>query len=284
MELWFIIAVFFLGLLVRYFFSGFLVYRDYLNKYLIYFGLPLLVFISFLNSGNVGWLQFGLMFVIIMLLVSFIMYFLVNRFSIPAIDKASLFLCSSFGNTAYLGIPLSYLLWGDYGTLIASTFTIIVLITHFTIGLFLAHKYVHKERSFKRILRNPLLWLLFLAIILSQFDLNVPDWLGLIAHGGTFLAIFVIGSSLQLSSITSRTFSLALLKLAVVPLIALPVILLFGFDNPWSFIFLMTLPAGFINNSLALEFKFNDRLASSLITVGTLFFMFVFTVISIFYY
>ncbi|MBU1269384.1 MAG: AEC family transporter, partial [Nanoarchaeota archaeon] len=143
----FVLLFFFAGILFRYLFPHKVRFRNYLNKYLIYFALPLLVFLSVSGTDVYSMGRYVLISGLIGVLLVVLMYFLVWRLKLSKKEKASLFLCSAFGNTAFLGIPLSFVLFGDVGARVAGIFSFVLIFFHFTIGVFLANKYVDNKNS-----------------------------------------------------------------------------------------------------------------------------------------
>ncbi len=281
MEIIGVIILFLLGIISRYLFPKLLVYRKYVTKYLLYIGLPLLVFVSLKGLDNNSLFEYGLISLIIILLTIVVVYFLVKFINIPEDSKFALFLCSSFGNTAYLGIPLLYILFGAVASGIASIFTLVSLILHLTIGLFLAHTYVHKKNTFKKLFSKPFILILLFILLLSRLNFNVPKIVFSIAHLGIYIAVFIIGSSLVFASLDRKVFGYSLIKLLLMPLISIPIILFLNVANPLVFIILAATPSAFINTPLVLEFKFDDKLSASLTTISTLIFMVAFFIFAL---
>ncbi|NQU98661.1 AEC family transporter [Candidatus Woesearchaeota archaeon] len=284
MDILLIVLAFIFGIIINHLFPKLLVVRKYLNKYLIYLGIPLVVFVSLSKTKDFAFFDYAKISFLIVFFMILFMFFLVGRFSIPAKDKASLFMSSTFGNCAYLGIPLSFLVWGDKGAIIASIFTIITMSFRLTIGLFLAQYYIHKKNTFKKVFERPFLWFLLIAVILSRFEITIPSIVQIIARAGTYIAVFVIGTSLYFPYINFRTLRLSLIKLILAPIIASVFLFTLKISDPWPFLVLIAMPPAFTNNALALEFKFNHKLTSSLTTVGTLAFMFIFLIFTVFYH
>lgn len=273
MKLIIIVGFFVLGVLFSHFFRERKQIRNYINKYLIYIGLPLLVFVSFHKIQD---MPLG-KYVIISLLAGLVMimgaYLLIRTFAMPGKDKASLLLCSAYGNTAYLGIPVLYAIWGDVGSVVATVFTLATMPLRYSLGLFLAHSYTKRKNKLKEFFKLPFFWVLLGAIGLSYVIPLVPKPVEVVASASTALALFIVGTSMSFSSISWRTVGLTMLKLLVIPALCLPLFIFTGLKDPIAFIAISMMPSAFINTSLALEFKFNDKLASQLTTIGTSIFM-----------
>jgi predicted permease len=75
-----------------------------------------------------------------------------------------------FPNTGGLGIPIVYVLLGETAFVYAITFSILINIYHFTIGLWLANN----EFNIKKALQTPVLYALVAALLFKGSNTNVP--------------------------------------------------------------------------------------------------------------
>jgi predicted permease len=285
----FVILVFALGLglqpLLKRFSS--LKIKEALNKYLIYAGLPLLVFLSVRGVPVNSLGEYAIFSFIIAMAIVIVMYFIIKRLHIPSEDKAALFLSSAFGNTAYFGIPISFLLFGDTGASIAGMFTFVLLCIHLSLGLILAKKYTHSKKTIRTVLNAPLFWLLIAAFILAEIPFSIMPQAGelltVLKSVTSYLAVFIIGASLQLTAISLKTVKQSMLKLVIAPLIAIVFLVILRPIHWQTYLLLAALPSAFLNTSLALEFKFNEKLTSALTLVGSIVFLAAYLLISIIY-
>jgi len=286
MEILIVFLIFLLALTSKYVFPKILIIRNYINKYILYVGLPLIVLTSLKSLKNFKFLEYIYISVIILLFIIFIIYLFIKTFKISNKKKASLFLCSSFGNTAYLGIPLCFIFFGSRGSVIASIFSIAALLLHLTLGIFLARSYLFTKKSFKTMLKSPLIILLILVMILNTIEFQIPEFLSSISHLSVYLAIFVVGTTMDFSSFEKKTINYVFIKLLLVPIISLFILWILNSENVYVFLFLSAMPSAFINSPLSLEFEFDTKLSSRLITLSTILSMtllFVFQIFSGFF-
>jgi len=197
-------------------------------------------------------------------------------------QRSALFLCSIYGNTAYIGIPILYVIFGSIGSAIASIFSLVILFFHYTLGLWIANYYSHGRTTMRKLLHSPFLWILIFVSILSFFSLKIPPWIDTVSETGAYIAVFVVGAALVFKHLNFRTFQYSLLKLIAAPLIMLLITLVLRIEQFWPLVLLAAMPSAFTNTSLAIEFKFDEKLTSSLTTVGTLLFIAVFFIFWLF--
>ena len=101
-----------------------------------------------------------------------------------------------FPNTGGLGIPIVYVLLGETAFVYAITFSILINIYHFTIGLWLANN----SLNIKKALQTPVLYALVAALLFKGTDTEVPSVLEDVCKmlGGIVIPLMLIafGSSL----------------------------------------------------------------------------------------
>jgi len=218
-------------------------------------------------------MNYAISSIIIGLSLIIVMYFIIKKLNISNKDKAALFLCSAFGNVAFLGIPISYSLFGEEGAVIAGVFSFFMLIYRYSIGLYLSNNYLSKGTLSNQFLKKPFLWIMILVFILAQFKFKLPFVFSQIASFSTFLAIFIIGTSVDFKLINWKLFKQLFFKMILAPLIALVLAFILSKDNLFIFVLLGFMPSAFMNTTLAIEFNFNDKLSASLTTLGTVIFI-----------
>jgi len=101
-----------------------------------------------------------------------------------------------FPNTGGLGIPIVYVLLGETAFVYAITFSILINIYHFTIGLWLANN----SLNIKKALQTPVLYALIAALLFKGTNTEVPSVLEDVCKmlGGIVIPLMLIafGSSL----------------------------------------------------------------------------------------
>ena len=185
--IYFILLAFAVGFLLNHVWSKAGLVKRYLNEYLIWFGLPLFTFVTLVVSK----IELGLLFAtssILIIVFSLLVYFIVSLFRFKNSKKASLFLASTYGNSGYLGVPLSFMFFGAIGAAIAAIFAFVVSLVQFSLGVYLSNKYARQKASaIKNLLKFPLFWGILIAFTLSYFIHHVPDWLAVFSKTVTAL-------------------------------------------------------------------------------------------------
>ena len=101
-----------------------------------------------------------------------------------------------FPNTGGLGIPIVYVLLGETAFVYAITFSILINIYHFTIGLWLANN----SLNIKKVLQTPVLYALVAALLFKGTNTEVPSVIEDVCKilGGIVIPLMLIafGSSL----------------------------------------------------------------------------------------
>ena len=234
-------------LLIIFFVSGFIlkqIYKNHghvktgINNYMLYFGLPLLIFVSLVNSSyiNIGKIiSIAMLYNIFGILIFFI---LLRYLKIKNKTKAAIFLCSAFGNFAYLGIPYCFYFFGKEGAAIAAMFAMITALFHFSLGISVSRSYINKKSTSLKEMINPVSVGLVVAFIMSRFIFQVPLSIEKFAGLGTYLILFVIGLSVNLEKPDKNYIIGFLGRFVVSPILMIAILILTGFSS-YFFIFLL---------------------------------------------
>ncbi len=101
-----------------------------------------------------------------------------------------------FPNTGGLGIPIVYVLLGETAFIYAITFSTLINIYHFTVGLWLANN----SLNLKKAMQTPVLYALVIALFFKGTQTQVPSVIVEVCHmlGGIVIPLMLIafGSSL----------------------------------------------------------------------------------------
>ncbi|MNZ07526.1 Membrane transport protein [compost metagenome] len=107
-----------------------------------------------------------------------------------------------FPNSGNMGLPITLYAFGEKGLALAVAFFLVLSVGHFSLGLLLSGS----ERSPKRLLANPIIISLALALPLVIWDLELPRWLantiGLL--GGMTIPLMLLTLGVSLASIRVR--------------------------------------------------------------------------------
>jgi predicted permease len=176
-----------------------------LNEFALNIGLPVLIFsvlakASFSFSTEAPLVFANSLFVIL----SFVLIVIIGKiFRIKKQMFLTLFICSAFGNTAYLGIPVLTQVSGTQVLPIASLIVAVYLFWIFTIGVGYMDYSTDKNKKhvvkniLKNITKNPLLIAVVLGIIIGSTKIPLPgiliQSLDMITASVTPTVLIVIG-------------------------------------------------------------------------------------------
>lgn len=281
-----ILAAFALGVILNYTYSRAKVVKEYTNTYLIWFGLPLLIFLSLIrNKGSIA--DFGFFILIssvFLFAINVVNFYLVGRAKIDGKKKASLFLTTTYPNTAFLGIPILTFFFQETGALLAAIFTFITLIFHLSFGVYLSNIYLKKSRNaLSEVIKFPLLWGTVVAFILSFFVQSAPEWLFQFSKSAIYLAPFVVGLAFRMGRMESSHVYGFALKFLVMPALLFVFLLLFALPAPqeMALLLLSALPPALTSTILAIKYKFDEEYAASFTSFTSLAFLLILFIVSL---
>lgn len=104
-----------------------------------------------------------------------------------------------FPNTGNMGLPISLYAFGEHGLALAVAFFLMLSVGHFTLGMILSGA----ERSWRKLLVNPIILSLVVALSVRLFDLELPRWLANTTSllGGMAIPMMLITLGVSLASI-----------------------------------------------------------------------------------
>lgn len=126
-------------------------------------------------------------------------------------------------NTGNMGIPICLFAYGTSGLGIASAIASVIILFHFTIGVFLAKK----EFSLSVVLKNVPTYAILISILFLYFNWEVPNFLEnttfLLTYATIFLVLMSLGIALTRLKVKSwnDAILLGLVRVVIGPLIAL---------------------------------------------------------------
>ena len=179
-------------------------------------------------------------------------------------------------NTGNMGVPICLFAYGTEGLGVSASITSIIILFHFTVGVFLADR----KFNLNVILKNPP----FYAIILSAFvlynDITLPTVIINTTEWLMFATIFLILMSLGIALIRLKVFSFykaivaSLTRMILGPIIGLLLIYYFNLDGFAAGVLLIqcSMPSAVLNYLVASIYspkKIIDSVASTIV-VSTL--------------
>ncbi|MET0718937.1 MAG: AEC family transporter [Pseudoxanthomonas sp.] len=198
-------------------------------------------------------------------------------------EHAVLLLCVALGNTSFIGYPMVRALLGEHAlpyAVVYDQFGTFVLLS--TLGLYVLAKYGGDEAPtaktiLLRILKFPPVWAL--ALGLTVMPEQPPEWIASalqrLADALLPLVMLAVGLSIQLKLPRDEIKPLAtglLLKLAVMPALALALALLFGMRGTMLQVAVLesAMPTMITAAALAIAHNLAPRLAAALVGYGIL--------------
>ncbi|MCK5042875.1 MAG: hypothetical protein KAJ20_00380 [Candidatus Aenigmarchaeota archaeon] len=275
-----IIIAFLFGIFVRNIHPNYKSIRDLINTYIMYIGLPLMIFVSLTGIGkiDIGWIiLISILYNIISTAALFRIY---KRKKIRGKTKASVFLCSTYGNVGYLGIPYCIMFFGNVGASFAAIFTIITTLFHFSLGIMLSSSYLKNKKIAAKEMINPLSIGMIIALALSQLNIAIPDIINSISHFSIYLILFLIGLTTTLTRPTKDYLRGIEGKFIISPLIM--AILLFATGNLTAqylpFMLLSIMPPAFANTILSINYGFDKEYTSRFTSITTIGMIIIFSI------
>jgi len=258
-----------------------------LNAYVYYFALPALFLIDLaeidFTTENLTFALAGIIPVILIIAIYMLSYF-IFRFSK---DTLYLFIPSTtFGSYAFFGIPFIMFAFPTdealrLATLASASISLIsVAISITTLEFFRLEETPKLEgikRVAKRLSKNPLIISIFLGVLLSLSNLEIPAPISTSLHmlGSTTatVAIFLLGIFLYGRRYTqiARAFKLSLLRIALLPAIAFFVATAFNLPslNSTILVLMHAMPVAISMIVLSERYNFHKETIASLILISS---------------
>lgn len=261
---------------------------DVLNKYALWIGFPSLVFSSLakldFEPAEYSSLIVSNSFIIVACML--LSYPVSKIFRLSNRVKRTLFLLLSFGNVAYLGIPVLVSSMGEDILPVAAIISAIYVFWLLTLGIILVEVHGPEEMSLKRLLKslgtNPLLLSVILGMTASIFKIGpgemVMKTVDFFSQSVTAVVLFSLGIFLGLQKIGSLKEWLPVFWLMVLTTILLPAAFFFvlkGFNMPdaqlRSSVIDAAMPLGLTPYALSVQYKLEANLAARLVVMATAF-------------
>ena len=106
-------------------------------------------------------------------------------------------------NTGNMGLPLCLFAYGNQGLGIAATIASLVILFHFTLGIFLASK----KLKFQILLKSPPFYAIIVSVLFLYYEIETPTFLINTTMMLTYAAIFLILMSLGIALTRFKVFS-----------------------------------------------------------------------------
>ena len=179
-------------------------------------------------------------------------------------------------NTGNMGVPICLFAYGTEGLGVSASITSIIILFHFTVGVFLA------DRKFNLyiILKNPPFYAILFSAIVLYYNLTLPTVIINTTEWLMYATIFLILMSLGIALVRLKVFSFSkaiicsLTRMLLGPLIGFLLILYFKLDGFAAGVLLIqcSMPSAVLNYLVASMYspkKIVDSVASTIV-VSTL--------------
>ncbi len=259
---------------------------EVLNNYALWIGFPALILVALsrlqwdfqLYSNLIVANSIRLVVSIFMVLPISALLKLENKM------RRTLFLAVSFGNVAYLGIPVLRSAWGDQILPEATMISSVYLFWLFTLGIFMVEFYGDEKISFRvlifRLLKNPMLIAVFIGLAIAVNQIQLPkmimNGLDLVAGSVTGVVLFSLGLFVGIQPVGKLKDWMPVLGFSLIILFVLPY--LFDFisgqfvDKSVSRTWILesAMPLGLTPYALCLKYNLNTEFASRVVVLSTL--------------
>jgi len=248
-------------------FPALLFYNLYSNKIYDYFNLKLALFA-----------------VLITLFLVFFLFIIVLKLEKDNFNRGVMIQGSFRSNFILFGIPVCANIFGDSSTgVLAVLITIIVPLYNFLSVIILdifSNEDIKIKKTMINILKNPLIIGSVIGIITSLLNVKIPNVIEKaiydLAKMSTPLALIVLGGQFKLSKThenINKIFIVCLGKLVIVPLIVVPLAVIFGFRGvELGAIFSMSAsPVAVSSFIMSQQYNSNYELAGQIVFISTIF-------------
>ena len=179
-------------------------------------------------------------------------------------------------NTGNMGLPICFFAYGSDGLGIAAAISSLIILFHFTLGVFLADR----KFNFEVILKSPPFYTIIISVLLLYYEIELPVFIENTSFLLMYATIFLILMSLGIALTRLKIFSFfkALIssigRLILGPIIGLSIIYYYELDGFAAGVLLIqcSMPSAILNylvGSIYSPKKIVDNIAS-MIVVSTL--------------
>ena len=175
-------------------------------------------------------------------------------------------------NTGNMGVPICLFAYGTEGLGVASAIASVIILFHFTLGVFLAKK----KFSFDILIKSPPVYAIIVSVFFLFFDIKTPLFLEnttfLLTYATIFLVLMSLGIALTRFKFSFRdSIIFSFLRVIIGPLIGFGVIRYFDLSGFPAGVLLIqsAMPSAILNylvGSMYSPKKIVDSIASTIVT------------------
>jgi hypothetical protein len=280
-----IIIIIFIGFLTKH--IGILKSEDAVkfNQVVIYIAFPSLIFITLYNAdlSNIGDLfSITLVCVLIGLVCGFIGYLYSRIMKYPKKTVWGIVSASALFNSGFIGYPVVLGVFGAAGlerAIFFDTGSSVILFIAFGMLFSVLFGSKHFREVVKDAVLFPALWAVILGIIFNTLHLNIGSLPIQVTKllSGAAIPLIMISLGLSLDPSTLRNYYkdaaiVSIIKLIIAPLIALVVVIIFGFSilNGKVTIAEAAMPSAMLALVLAITYQLDIKIVSACVFLSTI--------------
>ena len=175
-------------------------------------------------------------------------------------------------NTGNLGLPLSLFAYGQSGLGVAGAISALIILFHFTVGVFLADR----KFNFDVVIKSPPFYAIIISVILLYYNIKLPTFVENTSSLLTYATIFLILMSLGIALTRLKVFSFnkalacSIGRVILGPIIGFGVIKIFNLNGFAAGVLLIqcSMPSAVLNYLIATMYsskKIVDSVASTIV-------------------
>jgi predicted permease len=175
-------------------------------------------------------------------------------------------------NTGNLGLPLSLFAYGQSGLGVAGAISALIILFHFTVGVFLADR----KFNFDVVIKSPPFYAIIISVILLYYNIKLPTFVKNTSSLLTYATIFLILMSLGIALTRLKVFSFnkalvcSIGRVILGPIIGFGVIKIFNLNGFAAGVLLIqcSMPSAVLNYLIATMYsskKIVDSVASTIV-------------------
>ena len=183
-------------------------------------------------------------------------------------------------NTGNMGLPICLFAYGTQGLGIAGAIASLIILFHFTVGVFLASK----KFSLNIVFKSPAFYAVIISVLIIYFEIQIPNFIINTTMLLTYATIFLILMSLGIALTRLKVFSFnkalisSVARVFIGPLVGLLIIFTFNLSGVAAGVLLIqcSMPSAILNylvGSMYSTKKVVDNIASMIVVSTVLSFI-----------
>jgi malate permease and related proteins len=203
-----------------------------LSNMVVSFVMPFYIFYTTATNSSLTLLNKAPLLVLVgaaIPLVGFIIAQPLMKLLNVSVKQKSIFqFCIMYGNTAFLGIPVSGFLFGSEGAFYAVMYNFGAMLVIFSLGMWLLSS--GSSNSLKNLLTNPIMWSMIIGIIFAVLGIPLPQWidqpLATLSNLTLPIALLVAGAQIGSVKFEKKSYPPHMIAVILSRLIVLPGLLI----------------------------------------------------------